>query len=118
MNQVSRSEQKLPTGDGHSIEKMKWWAWHKKNPMVWELFEKYTYEVIHAGHQHYSHWAVIQRIRWHTDITTRHADFKIPNDYIAYYARLFHALHPKYDGFFRIRPLKSERLRQTVTLHE
>ena len=24
--------------------KSDWWQWHKENPHVWELFEKYTFD--------------------------------------------------------------------------
>ena len=26
--------------------KQRWWAWHKKNPIVWVLFQKFTFEAI------------------------------------------------------------------------
>ena len=34
--------------------KLKWWAWHKKNPRVWVLFQKFTLEAIRSGRKHYS----------------------------------------------------------------
>lgn len=39
---------------------------------------------------------------------TTGSDFKISNDFIAYYARLFHHDHPKHEGFFRTKKLKTE----------
>ena len=94
--------------------KRKWWEWHKKNPMVYELFEKYTFNAIETGRQHYSHWAIVNRIRWDREIETQGGDFKISNDYIGFYARLFHARHPEYNGFFRLKPLKEESLLETL----
>ena len=88
--------------------KQDWWAWHRLNPHVWRLFEKYSFEAIKSGRENYSAWAVIQRIRWHTTIETQGADFKISNDYIAFYSRLFHVKHPQYDGFFITKKLKGE----------
>jgi|TARA_B100001778_G_scaffold330509_1_gene333133 hypothetical protein len=88
--------------------KKKWWAWHKQNPHVYKLFERFTLEAISKGHKRLSAWLVVNRIRWETTIETSGSDFKISNDYIAYYARLFHALNPKYDGFFITKKMKGE----------
>ena len=53
--------------------KRRWWKWHLSNPKVYELFKKFTLEAIRAGHKRYSAHAIVQRIRWHTDIETRKA---------------------------------------------
>ena len=90
--------------------KQKWWAWHKQNPQVWEKFEEYTLEAVASGRRHYSHWAIINRIRWNREIETRGGEFKISNDYICYYARLFHAKYPQHNDFFKLKPLKEEKL--------
>ena len=89
--------------------KRKWWEWHKKNPQVWDKFEEYTLQAINSGRKKYSHWAIINRIRWHNEIETSGEDFKISNDYICFYARLFHARHPQYKDFFTLKPLKEEK---------
>jgi hypothetical protein len=89
--------------------KERWWAWHKKNPKVWVLFQKFTFEAIRSGRKNYSHWAVMQRIRWETDVNTKGDCFKISNDFICYYARYFIHTHPQHSHFFRIRPLKEEK---------
>lgn len=88
--------------------KADWWDFHKENPQVWQLFEHFTNQVIAAGHKHYSAAAIIQRIRWHTDVETTDAAFKINNNHHPYYARYFHHVHPQHDGFFRTRELISE----------
>jgi len=89
--------------------KRKWWNWHKQNPQVWDKFESYTLEAINSGRKKYSHWAIINRIRWHNEIETRGGEFKISNDYICFYARLFHARHPQHKDFFRLKQLKEEK---------
>jgi len=89
-------------------QKQRWWAWHKKNPHVYRLFERFTHEAIARGHKHLSAWLIVNRIRWETTVVTRGGEFKISNDYIAYYARLFHALNPEYEGFFRTHKMKEE----------
>ena len=89
--------------------KMKWWEWHKNNPQVYEKFKLYTFDAISSGRKNYSHWAIINRIRWNAEIETSGGDFKISNDHICFYARLFHAQFPEYDGFFKLKPLKEEK---------
>ena len=90
--------------------KQKWWAWHKRNPQVWEKFREYTLEAVNSGRAHYSHWAIINRIRWNREIETKGGEFKISNDYICFYARLFHAKHPEHGDFFHLKMLKEEKL--------
>ncbi len=86
--------------------KERWWAWHKKNPHVYKLFEEFTLRAIKKGHRKLSAWLVVNRIRWETSIETTGSDFKISNDFIALYARYFMHKNPKYDGFFRIKKMK------------
>ena len=66
-------------------------------------------QAIHRGHRNLSAWLIVNRIRWETSVETQGDDFKINNDYIAYYARLFMHHYPEYQGFFRTKTLKSER---------
>lgn len=91
-------------------DKETWWEWHKENPHVYELFERFSLQAINSGRKNFSHWLIMNRIRWETAITTTGDDFKIRNDFIAYYARLFMALHPEHDGFFRIREMKADKV--------
>jgi hypothetical protein len=86
--------------------KMRWWKYHQENPKVYELFEKFTFDVIKRGHQHYSAKAVFERIRWHTDVETRGDSFKFSNNHTAYYARLFMKLWPEHEGFFRTKDIE------------
>tara|TARA_R110000851_G_scaffold164490_1_gene308800 strand:- start:1484 stop:1765 length:282 start_codon:yes stop_codon:yes gene_type:complete len=89
-------------------KKTRWWRWHKKNPHVYDLFESFTKTAIDAGLPHSSAWLIVNRIRWETAIKTRGDSFKISNDYIAFYARLFMKWNPEHDGFFRTKKLKDE----------
>lgn len=77
--------------------------YHHKNPDVLELFEKFTFELIAAGHEKGSTAMIIERIRWETRINPEYRDrdeFKISNNHKPFYARVFMKLHPEYDGFF------------------
>ena len=70
------------------------------------MFEHFTFQAINSGKKKLSAWLIINRIRWETTVVTSGEDFKISNDYIAYYARLFMHKNPEYSGFFNIKPMK------------
>ena len=89
--------------------KRKWWIFHHDNPTIYELFKRFTFEVIERGHDKYSSKAIFERIRWHTDIETNGDEFKMSNNYTPYYARFFMHEHPQYEGFFRTQILTEER---------
>ena len=82
--------------------------YHSENPKVWELFERFTMELVYAGMKHYSSRAIFDRIRWHVEVETKSGQFKIRNDFSPYYSRLFHAAYPHLDGFFKNRELTTQ----------
>ena len=94
-----------------SIKKRKqaWLQWHEKNPEIWIAFEKFSSEAARSGRGKYSHWAVMNRVRWHTDIETTGSQFKISNNFITFYARAFCAKYPAHREFFNFKPLIEER---------
>ena len=89
-------------------KKAAFWEWHKANPGVWQLFERFSLQAIAHGRTRISHWLIINRIRWETAILTTGEDFKISNDYIAFYARLWIAKHPEHKGLFQIKRMIGE----------
>lgn len=78
----------------------------KANPEVYELFKAFTFQLIQVGRKHYSADGIGHQIRWHTSIKTTERDFKINNNYIAWYSRLFEADYPEHKGFFRKRKVR------------
>lgn len=79
-------------------------AWLRDNPRIWELFVKFSFAVMQAGHRHYSADAICHRIRWHVQIDIKDASgFKINNDHVAFLARRFAEVYPEHAGFFRMR---------------
>jgi len=81
---------------------------HPKNPKVYELFKKFTFEAIAAGHKNLSAYLIVNRIRWETNVVTTDKNFKIDNNLIPYYARVFANEYPEHKGFFRTKPLSPE----------
>ena len=84
----------------------RWLAWHKANPEFFTLFERFTAEAIRRGHKNLSGWLIANRVRWETSIVTTGDDYKIRNDYIALFARLYMVRHPQHLGFFRTKRMK------------
>lgn len=84
--------------------------YHIDNPHVYDLFVKYTFEAIDAGLEKISHWLIINRIRWETDVAAsdRYTKFRISNNYIAYYARLFQSDYPEHAYIFNTKRMKGE----------
>lgn len=83
---------------------------HNENPHVYEKLVALARQVHRAGHKNYSIWALFARLRWHYDFETEcEKGFKLCNDYTSRYSRMLMEKEPELAGFFRIRPLKSER---------
>ena len=78
-------------------------VFHTNNPKVYELFRKFTLEVINRGYEHYSADAIMHRVRWETNVVKCHRQFKINNNFVTFYARLFMAEFPQHEGFFETR---------------
>ena len=84
-------------------------AFNAKYPAVWELFVKFTFDRINRGFEHYSAYAIFERIRWETDqAPTPDSEFKLNNNFRPFYARAFMKVYPEYDGFFRLRKQTSK----------
>ena len=96
-------------GDANEELLHKFLKYHKLNPIVFKLFEKYSLEVKEAGRENFSHWMIVNRIRWYTYIETRGCDYKISNDFIALYARMLVYRCPKFEGFFNLKKMKKNR---------
>lgn len=84
-------------------------SFHQQNPKVWTLFEKFTLDRIAKGFKNYSAYAIMQRVRWETDVVTEGDIFKINNNHIPYYARMFHTNHTDRSEFFRLRELTTTK---------
>lgn len=82
--------------------------WDKKNPKVWMLFKKFSLEAIDKGHKRLSHWLIINRIRWETFVSTTGDDYKISNDFIAFYARKWKLEFPQYAELYKTKRMKDE----------
>lgn len=87
--------------------------WHNLNPLIWENFEKFAFQAMRQNRKKISHWLIINRIRWEVFISTTGKDYKIGNDYIAFYARLWREKYPQHKDLFNIKRMLGEPEEQT-----
>lgn len=82
---------------------------HRDNPEVYELFKRFSWELVRSGRLRYSADAIIHRIRWHYAVNVdyqKNGDFKMNNNFSSRYARKLIAESPSFDEFFETRELK------------
>jgi len=77
-----------------------------ENPVVYMLFKEYAEQIKSTGRAHFGAKAIFERIRWEMALQTYSDEFKLNNNYTAYYARKLMAELPYFDGFFRIRGIE------------
>ena len=81
----------------------KFMAFHEANTLVYQTFCRRAFQMIQSGRKHYSARAIMEVVRWDIDLKTDDKEFKLNNNHIPYYARMFMLAYPQHDGFFRIR---------------
>ena len=86
---------------------------HQNNPKIWEYFCKFSNEAIDNGHRRISHWLIMNRVRWETSIVTDDKDYKISNNHIAYYARLWQETFPDRAHLFNTKRMQDEHTKDT-----
>ncbi len=81
---------------------------HRANPAVYALFERFALEAIHSGADTLGAKAVWERLRWETSVQVEHrAQFKLNNNFTPYLARLFMERHPEHGDVFHTRKVRS-----------
>jgi hypothetical protein len=76
---------------------------HEANPEVYRLLLKMTRQAVAAGHRKFGMQRLIEVIRWDYMIGTTSTDYKINNNYAAFYARRIMKHNPSLAGVFEIR---------------
>lgn len=105
--------------DGPGILTRQWTRFHRENPKVWELFNRFASEALYRGRQRLGARAVWERMRWYTTIETDDfpVDWKLNDHYPPFYARLFMAAHDC-DGFFSVRDSEADDVNYHLILAE
>lgn len=88
-------------GVPHSTQE-KFLDYHRANTQVWEWFEKFALEAALCGRR-IGAKAVAERVRWEAAIERKDKEFKLNNNFVAYYARIFCAKYEAYKNYFEFR---------------
>lgn len=75
----------------------------RQNPIIYDLIKRYVGEAIAAGRRRIGIAAIFERIRWHLSVETAGDEFKLNNNYRAFYARKFVRDYPQYAEIFETR---------------
>lgn len=92
------------------------WIFHNDNPRVYSMFDAFTRYAISRGRKRFSAKVIVERIRWETTLETTDGEWKINNNYPAYYARLWMRNNPVNEGFFAIRELRAGPVSEALAM--
>jgi hypothetical protein len=83
----------------------RFWAFHHDNPDVFETLKALARKAKHAGAGQYGIAALFEVLRWSRLMDGKRdgEEFKLNNNYKAFYARLLMAECPDLAGFFETR---------------
>ena len=86
-------------------------AFHRENPQVYTALRELALDLNDQGHGKWSINGLFEVLRWRHAmmVSDPHSDFKLNNNYRAFYARLLMAQEPVLDGFFELRRQTSQR---------
>jgi len=79
----------------------------REHPVIWQEFKRIALRLIEKGVSRYGAKAIFEVIRYDMSIEGG-TDFKLNNNYTAYYARKFIEQFPFHAGFFELRKKKIE----------
>lgn len=85
-------------------------AFHESNPHVYCTLRRLARDwVARTGRRQLGIGALFEASRWDIAITTNDPEFKLNNNYRAFYARLLMAREPDLDGLFQLRPSMADQ---------
>jgi hypothetical protein len=86
----------------------KFLEFHQANPDVYVKLKNLALELLKLGHHSYGIGSLFEVLRWHYALETTEKDFKLNNNYRAYYARLLMDQEPELQLFFDIRTSQAD----------
>jgi hypothetical protein len=76
---------------------------HEINPHVYDTVVKITAALKERGFRRAGMKMIFERMRWLWAVQTQGDDYKLNNNYTAFYARRVMSEHPELEGFFETR---------------
>lgn len=82
---------------------------HRENPEVYRRLVQMSRDLVSRGHRKIGIGMLFEVLRWqhYMSTTDPHSDFKLNNNYRAYYARFIMDECPDLDGVFDVRALRA-----------
>lgn len=77
---------------------------HRRNPHVYDILKSLSLQVRRNGRSKYAIASLVEVLRWSYSVQTKGADFKLSNDFRAFYARKLMRENPELAEFFALRP--------------
>lgn len=86
---------------------------HKQNPIVYELWDRFTRQAIERGYERIGSQMIMERIRWETSVAIKDArpdgeTVKLNDHHKPYYARLWMRNNPAYKNIFSTRKVTGD----------
>jgi hypothetical protein len=81
---------------------------HRLNPAVLDAITRIATQLKGRGFQRAGMKLIFERLRWLYALQTSGEEYKLNNNYTAFYARLVMHLHPTLEGFFKLRKQRIE----------
>lgn len=104
---ASRRAQAIAIVDAGEDYRADFAGWLRRNFHIYVAFEIRALRLIRAGCKHGGAGAVVENIRWQSVLAERESEWKCNNNWRSDLARLFEAMHPVHQGFFRSRIRRS-----------
>ena len=84
-------------------------AYDRANPAVWQLFERFALDAARRG-RIVGAKAIWERMRWECSVECKgDEDYKLNNNYTAWYVRKFREAHPGYGMIFATRTSQADK---------
>lgn len=89
---------------------------HADNPRVYAVLVRLAREWVNStGRRKLGIKTLYERARWEIALATSDADFKLNNNFTAFYARLIMAQEPDLDGLFDLRTSEADEWIERVS---
>lgn len=99
----------LPLGAPGSRLEAAFEEFDRENPHIYLAFARFTLEAVRAGRSKIGAKLIWERLRWYTAVEAHRApgtpapEYRLNNNWTAYYARKFMRDHPEHQGLFATR---------------
>lgn len=98
---MAEQQQEMDFGDPSGGMERRFWEFHERNPRVYDRLVAMTRLKLSRGRPQVGMGQLFEVLRWEWDLTHDfREEFKLNNNYRAFYARLIEKNHPDLRGVF------------------